>query len=39
MVRNGTLSIDIEKVPLDDAESAWDRMSAGSVGTRLVLVP
>ncbi len=39
MARNGTLGIDIEKVPLDDAESAWDRMSAGTVGTRLVLIP
>ena len=39
MVRAGTLSIDVESVPLDDAEKAWDRLSAGRVGTRLVLVP
>lgn len=39
MVRAGTLSIDVESVPLDDAEEAWDRLSAGRVGTRLVLVP
>lgn len=39
MVADGRLTIDIEAVGLEEAESAWDRMAAGGVRARLVLVP
>jgi NADPH2:quinone reductase len=35
----GRLTADVEKIPLDDVASAWERLRAGSPGTKLVVVP
>jgi NADPH2:quinone reductase len=34
----GELSVDVERVPLDDVEAAWERQAAGP-GAKLVVVP
>ena len=35
----GRLTADVEATPLDDVASAWERLKAGSPGTKLVVVP
>ena len=35
----GRLTADVEATPLDDVASAWERLRAGSPGTKLVVVP
>ena len=35
----GRLTADVEKIPLDDVGSAWERLRAGSPGAKLVVVP
>jgi NADPH:quinone reductase-like Zn-dependent oxidoreductase len=38
-VAAGEIVFDVERVPLDDAASAWQRQADGTGGTKLVLVP
>jgi hypothetical protein len=35
----GRLTADVERVPLDDAAAAWERLRAGSPGAKLIVVP
>jgi NADPH2:quinone reductase len=35
----GELTADVDRVGLDDVASAWERLRAGSPGTKLVVVP
>jgi len=37
--QNGELRLDVERVPLDDAASAWTRVEAGTATSKLVIVP
>jgi NADPH2:quinone reductase len=38
-VAAGEIVFDVERVPLDDVASAWQRQADGTGGTKLVLVP
>lgn len=38
-VAAGDIVFDVERVPLDDVASAWQRLAEGAGGTKLVLVP
>jgi NADPH:quinone reductase-like Zn-dependent oxidoreductase len=38
-VAAGDIAFDVERVPLDDVASAWQRLAEGAGGTKLVLVP
>jgi NADPH:quinone reductase len=38
-VTAGDIVFDVERVPLDDVASAWQRQADGAGGTKLVLVP
>ncbi len=38
-VTAGEIVFDVERVPLDDVASAWQRQAEGAGGTKLVLVP
>ena len=37
--QNGELRLDVERVPLDEAASAWTRLEAGTATRKLVIVP
>ncbi len=37
--QSGALRLDVERVPLDDAASAWTRLKAGAAARKLVIVP
>ena len=37
--QSGALSLEVERVPLDDAASAWTRLEAGTATRKLVIVP
>jgi len=37
--QTGALRLDVERVPLDDAASAWTRVKAGTATRKLVIVP
>ena len=37
--QSGALSLEVERVPLDDAASAWRRLEAGTATRKLVIVP
>jgi len=37
--QNGALRLDVERVPLNDAASAWTRLAAGTASRKLVIVP
>ncbi len=37
--QSGALRLEVERVPLDDAASAWARLEAGSAARKLVIVP
>ena len=37
--QSGALRLDVERVPLDDAASAWMRLEAGTATRKLVIVP
>ncbi len=37
--QSGALRLDVERVPLDDAASAWTRLKAGTATRKLVIVP
>ena len=37
--QSGALRLDVERVPLDDAASAWTRLEAGTATRKLVIVP
>jgi len=37
--QSGALSLEVERVPLDDAASAWSRLEAGTATRKLVIVP
>ena len=35
----GTVVVEVERVPLDEIGSAWERQASGSPGRKLVIVP
>jgi NADPH:quinone reductase-like Zn-dependent oxidoreductase len=37
--QSGALRLDVERVPLDDAASAWTRLATGTATRKLVIVP
>jgi NADPH:quinone reductase-like Zn-dependent oxidoreductase len=37
--QRGALRLEVDRVPLDDAASAWARLEAGSAARKLVIVP
>jgi len=37
--QSGALRLDVERLPLDDAASAWRRLEAGTATRKLVIVP
>ena len=37
--QSGALRLEVERVPLDDAASAWRRLEAGTATRKLVIVP
>ncbi len=37
--QSGALRLEVDRVPLDDAASAWARLEAGSAARKLVIVP
>jgi len=37
--QSGALRVDVERVPLDDAASAWTRLEAGTATRKLIIVP
>ena len=37
--QSGALRLDVERVPLDDAASAWTRLEAGTATRKLVIIP
>lgn len=36
---SGEIHVEVERVPLDDAQSAWHRLAAGAAPRKLVIVP
>jgi len=38
-VTAGEIAFDVDRIPLDDVASAWQRQAEGAGGTKLVLVP
>lgn len=37
--QRGALRLEVERVPFDDAASAWTRVKAGTASRKLVIVP
>ncbi len=35
----GRLTVDVERLPLEQVATAWERLRAGTGGRKLVLVP